>query len=257
MAQIGAPVAGASFVEWGAVFAGAVLGAAVSFVLLNLQAAIGLSATSPTPNIGWPVDGVVSAAALWVIAQQIGSLMIGGYVAGRVRSSWPAVGREAILRDGLHGALVWGVGLLISTLLLFVTAEIARGAADKVRDATVLNSSASAVGLILSFCAASLAAVIGGRHRDNSGLASSRIGGRAGVRDQIWAAMGLVRVAVFVPAALGFILGFIVAPLILGFRVGVQTVNDAFIDVFAGDREHDLSEDRAGRIHRAEGEQRL
>jgi hypothetical protein len=56
MAQVGAPVAsrveaaGLSFVEWGAVFAGAVLSAALSFVLLAFGAAIGLSAVSPWPN---------------------------------------------------------------------------------------------------------------------------------------------------------------------------------------------------------------
>ena len=36
---------GASFVEWGAVLAGAVLAAAISFVLLTFGTAIGLSAT--------------------------------------------------------------------------------------------------------------------------------------------------------------------------------------------------------------------
>ena len=58
MTQVGSPAAtrtdavGASFVEWGAVFAGAVLAAALSFVLLTFGTAIGLSATSPWPNSG-------------------------------------------------------------------------------------------------------------------------------------------------------------------------------------------------------------
>jgi hypothetical protein len=43
--------AGASFVEWGSVLAGAVLVAANAFVMLTLGTAIGLSATSPWPDL--------------------------------------------------------------------------------------------------------------------------------------------------------------------------------------------------------------
>jgi hypothetical protein len=82
MAQIGAPVAsrvetaGLSFVEWGAVFAGAVLAAALSFVLLTFGAAIGLSAVSPWPNSGLSAKVIASIAVFWAMAQQIGSIMV-------------------------------------------------------------------------------------------------------------------------------------------------------------------------------------
>jgi hypothetical protein len=128
MTQVGAPVvsrtetAGLSFVEWGAVFAGAVLAAALSFVLLTFGAAIGLSATSPWPNSGLSAKVVASIAVFWALAQQIGSIMVGGYVAGRMRSRWHEPGHEAEFRDGLHGALVWAVGVLISAMLVFATA---------------------------------------------------------------------------------------------------------------------------------------
>jgi hypothetical protein len=111
-----------SFVEWGAVLAGAVIAAALSFVLLTFGAAIGLSATSPWPNSGLSAKVVASLAVFWALAQQIGSLMAGGYVAGRMRSRWHERGDEAEFRDGLHGGLVWAVGVLISALLLFATA---------------------------------------------------------------------------------------------------------------------------------------
>jgi len=55
------------------------------------------------------------------MAQQIGSVMAGGYVAGRMRSRWHEKGHEAEFRDGLHGALVWAVGVLISAVLVFAT----------------------------------------------------------------------------------------------------------------------------------------
>jgi hypothetical protein len=109
-------------VEWGAVLAGAVLAAALSFVLLTFGAAIGLSATSPWPNSGLSAKVVASLAVFWAVAQQIGSLMAGGYVAGRMRSRWHERGDEAEFRDGLHGGLVWAVGVLISAILVFAAA---------------------------------------------------------------------------------------------------------------------------------------
>jgi hypothetical protein len=131
MTQVGAPVElradkiSLSFVEWSAVIAGAVLAAALSFVLLTFGTAIGLSATSPWPGSGLSAKVIASLAAFWAMAQQIGSVMVGGYVAGRMRSRWHESGHEAEFRDGLHGALVWAVGVLISALLVFATAGVA------------------------------------------------------------------------------------------------------------------------------------
>jgi hypothetical protein len=113
----------ASFVEWGAVLAGAVLAAALSFVLLTFGTAIGLSATSPWPNSGLSVKVIATLAVFWVLAQQIGSSMAGGYVAGRMRSRWHEPGDETEFRDGLHGGLVWAVAVLVSAFLVFATAS--------------------------------------------------------------------------------------------------------------------------------------
>src|SRR5262249_45944927 len=95
--------------------------ARLSFVLLTFGAAIGLSATSPWPNSGLPTRLVASLAVFCTMAQQIGAVMVGGYVAGRMRTRWHESGHEAEFRDGLHGALVWAIGVLISTLLVFTT----------------------------------------------------------------------------------------------------------------------------------------
>ena len=114
---------GVSFVEWGPVIAGALLAAALSFVLLTFGSAIGLSATSPWPNTGLSAKVLGSIAIFWVMAQQIGSLMVGGYVAGRMRTRWHEASQdEAEFRDGLHGALVWAVGVVISALLVMTAA---------------------------------------------------------------------------------------------------------------------------------------
>lgn len=109
---------GTSVVSWSAVVAGAVLAAALSFVLLTFGAAIGLSATSPWPNSGLPTWIIASLAVFWVMTQQIGAFLAGGYVAGRVRSR-PSDARtdEVDFRDGLHGGLVWAVGIVIGAAL--------------------------------------------------------------------------------------------------------------------------------------------
>jgi len=115
--------AGASYVEWGAVFAGAVLAAALSFVFLTFGAAIGLSAASPWPNSGASAKVIASLAVFWTLVQQIGAFLAGGYVAGRMRARWhETTQHEVEFRDGLHGGLVWAVGVMFGAALLMATA---------------------------------------------------------------------------------------------------------------------------------------
>jgi hypothetical protein len=106
-----------SYIEWSAIIAGAVLAAATSFVLLTFGTAIGLSVTSPWPGSGLSTQAVTALAAFWTLVQQIGAFMAGGYVAGRMRSRWNEDREEADFRDGLHGGMVWAVGVAIGALL--------------------------------------------------------------------------------------------------------------------------------------------
>lgn len=115
-----------AFVGWGAIIAGAFLASALSFVLLTFGAAIGLSVASPWPSSGLSAKLVAALAILWAMTQQIGAFLAGGYVAGRVRARWPdASQQDTEFRDGLHGALVWAVGVVIGAALLFATAGAA------------------------------------------------------------------------------------------------------------------------------------
>jgi hypothetical protein len=135
---------GTSFVEWGAVFAGAVLAGAISFVLLTFGAAIGLSATSPWPNSGVSAKVIVSLAIFFAMAQHIGAFMAGGYVAGRMRSRWGDTADEVEFRDGLHGGLVWAVGIVIGAALVFATAgAVVRTGADVATKSTAALASRS------------------------------------------------------------------------------------------------------------------
>ena len=121
-----AAAAAGSFVEWGAVLAGAFLAAAISFVLLTFGTAIGLSATSPWPQSGISGKVLATLAVLWMMMQQIGAFMAGGYVAGRMRARWhETTQHEVEFRDGLHGGLVWAVGIVIGAALAMATAGAA------------------------------------------------------------------------------------------------------------------------------------
>jgi hypothetical protein len=122
----------ASFIEWGPIIAGAVLASALSFVLLTFGTAIGLSATSPWPGAGLSATVLAILAILWTMIQQIGTFMAGGYVAGRMRSPLSGLSQdETQFRDGLHGGLVWAVGIAIGAALLLATAGgVARTGAD-------------------------------------------------------------------------------------------------------------------------------
>jgi len=125
-----------SHVEWGPVFAGALAAAALSFVLLSAAASLGLSLISADPGHTYAKTGG-TLAALWSLIVTIGAFLLGGYIAGRLRSSWrEASPDEVAFRDGMHGFLVWSLGILLGALLVLlasitttqVSAEVATSA---------------------------------------------------------------------------------------------------------------------------------
>lgn len=110
-----------SHVEWSPVFAGALAAAALSSVLLTAGASIGLSLISAYPGHSYAGSAGTIAAA-WSLIVTIGSFMLGGYIAGRMRSSWHEGGvDEVAFRDGMHGFLVWSLGIVAGALLVMVT----------------------------------------------------------------------------------------------------------------------------------------
>jgi hypothetical protein len=111
-----------SHVEWGPVFAGAVAAAALSFVLLSAAASLGLSLISAYPGQSYAKSGG-TIAALWSLIVVIGTFFLGGYIAGRLRTSWREGGADEVaFRDGIHGLLVWSVGILFGAVIAFVAA---------------------------------------------------------------------------------------------------------------------------------------
>src|ERR1700753_2352811 len=100
-----------SGVSWGAVIAGAFVASAFSLALLALGAGLGLVSVSPwsANNMSATTFGILAAA--WLIAVQLFSSGVGGYIAGRLRTLWVDTHTdEVFFRDTAHGLLVWAVG---------------------------------------------------------------------------------------------------------------------------------------------------
>ena len=116
-------------VSWGAVIAGAVGAAALSLVLIILGTGLGLSAVSP-----WAHEGISSVTAsvstiVWITVVQLLASVLGGYLAGRLRSRWLTVHlHEVFFRDTAHGFLAWAVAtLLMASLLSAAVGSIVSG----------------------------------------------------------------------------------------------------------------------------------
>jgi hypothetical protein len=82
---------GGPAVSWGAIIAGALSAAALSFVLLAIGAAFGLSVTSPWDFTGRDAGEAAAAAgigtAIFLIVVHAITSGVGGYLAGRLRST--------------------------------------------------------------------------------------------------------------------------------------------------------------------------
>jgi hypothetical protein len=112
-----------SGVSWAAVIGGAFVTAALSVTLLALGAGLGLSSISPWSNVGASASAVGTAAIAWLIAMQIISSAMGGYLAGRLRTKWATIHTDEVyFRDTAHGFLVWAVALVITASFLAAAA---------------------------------------------------------------------------------------------------------------------------------------
>ena len=95
----------ASAVSRAAIFAGA---AALALILLILGMGVGLGMTAASP---WASQGVRTGtfggvAIVWLTVTQILAAGLGGYLAGRLRTTWVSVHSDEIyFRDTAHGFL--------------------------------------------------------------------------------------------------------------------------------------------------------
>jgi hypothetical protein len=107
-----------SYVDWGAIIAGALIAAAISFVMITFGSAVGLSLTALDNASATTVTAIFVAGGLWLLWTQVSSFMGGAYVAGRLRRRVSdATEHEVEMRDGCHGLAVWAVALVIGAMM--------------------------------------------------------------------------------------------------------------------------------------------
>jgi hypothetical protein len=151
-----------SAVSWGAVFAGAVGAAAFSLILILLGTGLGLSVVSP-----WAHDGISAEAAgvstiVWITVVQLLASVLGGYLAGRLRSRWVTVHtHEVYFRDTAHGFLAWSVATLLMATLL--SSAVGAVVTSGVKATTAVAGAAVATG------GAAAAAGVASTKKDDSG----------------------------------------------------------------------------------------
>lgn len=108
-----------SAVSWAAVFAGAVIAAALSLALFAGGTGLGFLSVSPWGDEGMSAPAIGIGIIVWMLFTQIVSYGIGGYVAGRLRTKWVDVhSDEVYFRDTAHGFLVWALSAIVSAALL-------------------------------------------------------------------------------------------------------------------------------------------
>jgi hypothetical protein len=142
-----------SFLDWGAIVAGAVIAAAVMALFVKFGLALGLGIAPPvsgTERWGMPAWGYVVAMGLWLILTQIAALFSGGYVAGRMRRpAGEAADSEAHVRDGMNGLTVWAVAsVLMVALTVWMAASGISTATSAIGTAAQTAASSPASGYV-------------------------------------------------------------------------------------------------------------
>lgn len=161
-----------SYIDWAAIFGGAVVAVAVGSVFTGFGAALGLSTISAEPGEG-SFNFMVIVSALWVLVTLVGSYMAGGYIAGRMRRRLDATtsAEEVTVRDGINGLVVWGLGVVASVFLLGSAVSTTVNAVGSVASTagTVAGSVVSAAGSAVGGVAQGAAAAVGAALPEDAG----------------------------------------------------------------------------------------
>ena len=130
-----------SAVSWGAIFAGAIAAAALALILLLLGMGLGLSSISPWAYSDVSTFTIGISAILWLSFTQVVAYGMGGYLAGRLRTTWLIAHLdEAYFRVTAHGFLICAVASLATAVLL--TSVIGSIIGTSMKSAAVITSEA-------------------------------------------------------------------------------------------------------------------
>jgi hypothetical protein len=159
-----------SAVSWGAIVAGSTASAAVTLVMVAFGMGVGFSVVSPWADHGISATFTIGGG-VYLIASAMIPAIIGGYLAGRLRSQWSTVHEhERYFRDSAHGFLVWALATVACAAvlggafshLLGAAAPAANIAADAARKSSATFSLWLVASMLAGALSASLAAIEGG-----------------------------------------------------------------------------------------------
>jgi hypothetical protein len=104
---------------WGAIIAGAFAAAGMTLILATLGTATGLAMVTPWSDSGITASTFKIATGAYLVLTAIISSVVGGYVAGRLRSRWlDAPRQEVLFRDTAHGMVAWAFATIALVALL-------------------------------------------------------------------------------------------------------------------------------------------
>lgn len=133
------------YVDWGAILAGAAIAAGTSIVLTGFATGLGLGAISADPEEGISGFGLM-LTGLFTVVSMAAAYMLGGYIAGRMRRRVDGAERDEVTaRDGIHGLVVWALGMVVAGLMAFGAASSGAKAVGSAAGSAV-EAAGSAVG---------------------------------------------------------------------------------------------------------------
>jgi hypothetical protein len=112
-------------------------------------AGFGLTMVSPFSNQGISLGTATVSTAIWLIVVQWLSALLGGYMAGRLRTKWVNLHTdEVFFRDTAHGFLAWALATLLVAGLLSSTISAMLGtgvqAASNIAGGAAMGGAAAA-----------------------------------------------------------------------------------------------------------------
>lgn len=109
--------------SWPSIVAGAVVACALTLLLLAFGTGLGLTMVSPWSGSGVSATTFKITTGLYLIVIAMLASSIGGYIAGRLRSSWTDVhGDEVYFRDTAHGFIAWALATVLGATALALPA---------------------------------------------------------------------------------------------------------------------------------------
>jgi hypothetical protein len=113
------------YLGWSPAVAGALIATALSVVLIAFGTAIGLGVASSAPTWRDASVALWLLSGIYLILVALVSFGIGGYIAGRIRTSLPAAtSADVEYRDGLHGLAAWAIAVVLTVLLAALVGNV-------------------------------------------------------------------------------------------------------------------------------------